>query len=122
MENIKFYIPIYADVVDLAKNGLDVKSAVIDQMQQGDPSVDDIAVDLYDKFGDSDEVVEAIEGDDFYNFVVPNPDSLIVDRDETFALGFHNGDCNTVAFGINCEFDVEKWANTYGFEEIEKER
>lgn len=122
MNNISFYIPVYADVVDLAKRGLDLKSAVLDQMYQGDPSVDDISIKLYERFGDSDEVLSAVESEEFYNYVVPNPDSLVVDRDETFNLGFHNDVCDTVAFGVNCTFDVEKWAAHFQLEELEENK
>ena len=42
----QYTIPIYADVIDLAMNGLNAKNAILNQLAQGDPVLEKIAEEI----------------------------------------------------------------------------
>lgn len=109
MENIYFELPIYVDVVEVVKNGLNIKNSVIDQLNQGDPAMDTILEGLEEKFGWND----CYDTANFEPYITADKDSIHVDGDETYCLDTPG----SVALDVSCQFDTERFSKDFGLEE-----
>jgi hypothetical protein len=102
MDVIDFSLPIYASVVDMAKNGLDVNQAIVDQLNQGDPAFDTIYDELVERFGEQ----SCFDNINFEDYIEGDIDSLYVNQEECAYLD----DVECIAFDVDATFDVDKFA------------
>lgn len=110
MEKIKLNIPIYASVVSMAKHGLDVNDAIIDQLNQGDPVMSEIVEKLKKVYGEND----LIDTEDFSPFIEGDSESITIDADECYNIG----DTDCVALDVDFTFDIEAFGKKHNLEPI----
>lgn len=103
MEKLKLNIPIYVSVISMAKDGLNVNEAIMDQLNQGDPAMDEIVEKLEDMFGESNVIDTA----DFSPFIEGNKDSISINANEMASIDM---DYETVVLDIDFTFNVEEFA------------
>ena len=103
----QYTIPIYADVIDLAMNGLDTKNAILYQLAQGDPALEEIAEEIREECGE--EAADTFESSSLKEYITENMDSLSINEDETYELN----DPQCVAFYISFSFDLDRFAKDY---------
>lgn len=110
MEKLKLNIPIYVSVVSMAKYGLNVNDAIMDQLNQGDPAMDEIVEKLEEIFG----VSEVIDTADFSPFIEGDSESITIDADECYYIG--DKDC--VALDVDFTFDIDAFGKEHNLEPI----
>lgn len=111
MEKLKLNIPIYASVVSMAKYGLNVNDAIMDQLNQGDPTMEEIVEKLVDTYGEND----LIDTEDFSPFIEGDSESITIDANEMASIG---NDYETVALDVDFTFDIEAFGKEHNLEPI----
>ena len=112
-DTINFEITIYQDALALLLGGkADVRAEIMDQLQQGDPALEDIADDLYDlcedKGLDADRLTEQFNEESLeklMGYISFSEEEIEFDYGESEAYG----DRRCVAFRIECVFDAGKY-------------
>ena len=116
MKSIEFDIPIYADIISMAKHGIDLKESVIDQINQGDPVWGETICEKIDELY-GEEAVDKANECDLNKYIIVKEDTLYIDGNETYEAG----DPSLACMGICCEFDLIQFANDYGLKELEQD-
>ena len=112
-DTINFDITIYLDALDLLLGGkTDVRAEIMDQLQQGDPVLEDVADDLYDlcedKGLDADRLTDCFNEEStekLMGYISFSEKDIEFDFGESAACD----DRNCVAFRIKCVFDAGKY-------------
>ena len=113
IEPIRFETTIYKDALSLLlSNKTDIKSDILDQLQQGDPcleSVNDELRDLCDELIlDTDKIMTDFEDkscEELMEYISYKESDITFDYGESEACDNRK----VCAFRIPCEFDVEKY-------------
>lgn len=90
----------------------DVVDAVVSQIGQGDPVIEDVEEELNERFGDG--AADHLDDIDLKDYITYTG-ACEIDYEEMAA-----GDSDLLVYRVSCEFDVDKFAREYDLKEIDE--
>lgn len=119
-ESICFDCSIYTDAISMFEYATgnnaghyNVVDAVVSQIGQGDPVIEDVEEELNERFGDG--AADHLDDIDLKDYITYTG-VCEIDYEEMAA-----GDSDLLVYRVSCEFDVDKYAKEYDLKEIDEQ-